>query len=228
MKIVEYTNSNNIIVEFQDEYKFRKKTTYSNFKAGRVKNPYDKTVFGIGYLGSGTHKSWKNVRGSRDTYLNWVAMLQRCYVDMGEKYLSYYGIVTVCDEWLNFQNFAEWYENHYYKIPNERLHIDKDIKSKESKIYSPETCILIPQSINEVIKENNRDSKNADLPATIKRCDNGYKVAFRYENLGKYNTIEECLCVYNEKKLKYIKELVNSYGDLLPNDIKDIILQWKP
>lgn len=228
MKIVEYVTSDNITVEFQDEHKFRKKTTYSNFKMGRVKNPYDKTVFGVGCLGSGIHKSWKNARGSRDTYLNWIAMLQRCYIDMGDKYLSYYGFVTVCDEWLNFQNFAEWYESHHYNIPNERLHIDKDIKSKESKVYSPETCILIPQSINEVIRENYRNSDNADLPVTIKRYGKKYQVKFRRENLGSYDTVDECLCKYNDRKLNYIKELVDSYGNLLPNDVKDIILQWKP
>ena len=32
MKIVEYINSGDITVEFQDEYKFRKKTQYINFK----------------------------------------------------------------------------------------------------------------------------------------------------------------------------------------------------
>lgn len=228
MKIVEYITADNIIVEFQDEYKFRKKTTYSNFKMGRVKNPYDKTVFGIGYLGNGIHKSWKNARGSRDTYLNWIAMLQRCYVDMGDKYLSYYGFVTVCDEWLNFQNFAEWYESNYYYIPNERLHIDKDMKSKESKVYSPDTCILIPQSINEVVRDNYRDSENADLPVTIKRCGDKYQVKFRRENLGKYNTVKECLNKYNNRKISYIKELTEGYGDLLPNDVKEVVLQWRP
>lgn len=228
MKIVEYTTADNIIVEFQDEYKFRKKTNYANFKMGRVKNPYDKTVFGVGYLGNGIHKSWKNARGSRDTYLNWIAMLQRCYVDMGDKYLSYYGFVTVCDEWLDFQNFAEWYESNYYEIPNERLHIDKDIKSKESKVYSPDTCVLIPQSINEVIRENYRDSENADLPVTIKRCGDKYQVKFRNENLGKYDTVDECLDKYNDRKLAYIKELVDGYGELLPNNVRDVVLQWKP
>ena len=114
MRIVEYTNSDNLIVEFQDEHKFRKKSTCSNFKNGGIKNPYDKTIFGIACLGDGKHGSWKNVRNSRDTYLNWVAMLQRCYVDMNGKYPAYYGICTVCNEWLNYQNFAEWYESHYY------------------------------------------------------------------------------------------------------------------
>ena len=228
MKIVEYIDSNNITIEFQDEYRFRKKTQYVNFRTGRVKNPYDTIVFGVGRLGSGKYGSWKDERNGKGTYKAWINMLQRCYVDMNGKYPAYYGIVKVCEEWLNFQNFAEWYESNYYDIPNERLHIDKDIKSSGCKLYSPDTCILIPQSINEVIRDNYRKTIDSDLPVTIRRCNKGYRVKFRRENLGEYNTVDECLEKYNEKKINYIKELVDGYGDLLPKEVTDTILQWKP
>lgn len=38
MKIVEYNNANDMVVEFQDEYKTRVRTVYHNFKKGLVKN----------------------------------------------------------------------------------------------------------------------------------------------------------------------------------------------
>lgn len=228
MRIVEYNNTSDIIVEFQDEYKFRKKSNYANFKMGRIKNPYDRIAFGVACIGYGKYGSWKDSRNDKGTYLAWTNMLQRCYTDMNGKYPAYYGIVKVCEEWLNFQNFAEWYESHYYSIPNERLHIDKDIKSSKSKLYSPDTCILIPQSINEVIRDNYRKTIDSDLPVTIRRCGNGYKVKFRKENLGQYDTVEECLEKYNEKKINYIKELVDGYGDLLPKEVAETILQWRP
>lgn len=228
MKIIEYINSNDITVEFQDEYKFKKKTQYVNFRTGRVKNPYDTIVFGVACLGNGKYGSWKDERNSKGTYKAWINMLQRCYVDMKGKYAAYYGIVKVCEEWLNFQNFAEWYESNYYDIPNERLHIDKDIKSSECKLYSPDTCILIPQSINEVIRENYRKAQDSDLPVTIRRCDKGYKVKFRKDNLGEYETVEECIDIYNKKKVDYIKELVEGYGDLLPKEVAETLLQWRP
>lgn len=228
MRIVDYKNTGDITVEFQDEYKFKKKSNYANFKMGSVKNPYDKIVFGVACLGSGKYGSWKDSRNDKGAYLAWTNMLQRCYTDMKGKYASYYGIVKVCEDWLDFQNFAEWYENHYYEIPNERLHIDKDIKSSGCKLYSPDTCILIPQSINEVIRDNHRKIKDSDLPVTIRRCNKGYKVKFRTENLGQYNTVEECLDIYNRRKISYIKELVEEYGDLLPSEVAKTILQWKP
>lgn len=228
MKIVEYKNSSDITVEFQDEYKFRKKTQYVNFKTGRVKNPYDKIVYNVACIGSGKYGTWKDHRNSKGTYKAWLNMLQRCYVDVNGKYASYYGIVKVCEEWLDLQNFAEWYESNYYKIPNERLHIDKDIKSMGCKLYSPDTCILIPQSINEIIRDNYRKSQDSDLPATIRRCKDGYKVTFKGKNLGIYNTVDECLDEYNNKKISYIKELVEGYGDLIPREVAETILQWRP
>ena len=42
MKIVEYVSADNVLVEFQDDYKYRKRTIYQNFKIGQIKNPYDK------------------------------------------------------------------------------------------------------------------------------------------------------------------------------------------
>lgn len=226
MKIIEYLNCSNVVVEFQDEYKFKKKTTYNNFKNGNVKNPYDKSIFGIAYLGNGNHRSWKNSRGSRDTYLNWIAILQRCYVDMNGKYESYYGIAKVCDEWFNFQNFATWYENNYYCVPNEKIHIDKDIKFTGNKIYSPDTCILVPQKINELFHRSLKKTKDIDLPKTITRAKNGFKVEFRGKNIGVYETVNECLKKYNEIKVEYIKELVKEYDEYMPNDVKEILLNW--
>ena len=40
MKIVAYNNREDIIVEFQDEHKYRVHTSYQNFKKGKCKNPF--------------------------------------------------------------------------------------------------------------------------------------------------------------------------------------------
>ena len=40
---------------------------------------------------------------------------------------------TVCEEWHNYQNFAQWHEEHYYEVPNEIMCLDKDILIKGNK-----------------------------------------------------------------------------------------------
>jgi len=121
MKIVRYRIAGDITVEFQDVHKAKINTTYNNFQRRCISNPYDKTVYGVGYLGDGKHKS--KVNNKLTTKYNvWNNILDRCYSEKDKyKYPAYYNICTVCDEWLNYQNFAKWYEENMYYVPNERV-----------------------------------------------------------------------------------------------------------
>ena len=152
MKIVAYRNSEDIDVQFQDKFYYIKEhQTYSNFKSGAIKNPYDKTVFNVGYLGVGRHKiQYPETMTNTKVYMSWKNMLDRCYCERHkEKNPCYFEISTVCEEWHNFQNFADWYEEHEYETDG-RLHLDKDIKYPGNTVYSPQTCLLTPQKINVV------------------------------------------------------------------------------
>lgn len=63
MKIIRYGGWEDIDVQFQDEFYYIKEhQTYSNFKSGVIKNPYDRTVFGVGYVGVGEYKTKENGR----------------------------------------------------------------------------------------------------------------------------------------------------------------------
>lgn len=86
-------------------------------------------------------------------YKAWHHMLLRAYNQRYNTKHPTYGAVTVCDEWLIFSNFRRWFiENHV-----DCCELDKDILSKENKIYSPETCIYVPQWLNKFT--TNRKSK---------------------------------------------------------------------
>lgn len=221
MKIVAYRNSENIDVQFQDKFYYIKEhQTYSNFSTGSIKNPYDKSVFGVGYIGVGKYKTKEHGKFTK-YYQQWKNMLLRCYVK--EDRHRPYEDSEVCEEWLNFQIFSKWYDENYYEI-DERLHIDKDIKYKGNKIYSPYTCILVPQSINEVFHKSKEKQDDCDLPETIRRTKTGYKVWFRGENLGIYDSVDECLKKYNTAKREHIKNLIGKYEDVIPSYIKEILL----
>ena len=51
MKIIEYNAYNDVLVEFQDDFKYKVKTNYRAFTDGLIKNRYFKTLLNIGYLG---------------------------------------------------------------------------------------------------------------------------------------------------------------------------------
>ncbi|AUR91911.1 winged helix-turn-helix DNA-binding domain protein [Vibrio phage 1.167.O._10N.261.51.F2] len=113
----------------------------SQAKIGSVKDKMSPSVFGVGFFGEGPHKA--SVRGRTTSAYNcWTNMLERCYSPDHHNYHVYGGVgVTVCDEWHNFQNFAEWYTDN---LPNtySEWHLDKDINSGDSHgmVYSPDYC----------------------------------------------------------------------------------------
>lgn len=66
MKIVKYDGYNDVIVEFQDEHHYRLHTTYTNFKRHQALNPYDRSVFGVGYLGEGNYSTGTSKKRSQE------------------------------------------------------------------------------------------------------------------------------------------------------------------
>lgn len=227
MKIIEYNNSSNIVVEFQDEYRAKVKTTYVNFQRRQVRNPYDKTVYGVGYLGEGKYKVYIDQEHLEPVYNVWRTLLGRCCTEKHREQFPAYADCQVCDEWLCYQNFAEWWNENMYHVGTERMHIDKDIMYSDNKLYSPDTCIIVPQSINEIFHLSGRKTKDKDLPYTIRRTNKGmYSVSYKSESLGIYNTVDECLTVYMKAKRKHIKEKVKEMEDELPDKVKSILLNW--
>ena len=169
MKIIAYRNSTDIDVEFLDTHHYVKtNTTLSNFNTGAVKNPYDISIYGVGYIGSGNYKvgTYKHYVPE---YTCWKGIIERCYCEKKQdKYKTYYMISDICEEWKNYQIFAEWYYQNKYDV-NERLHIDKDILYPGNKIYSPCHCLLVPQRINMLF--TNKKNKRG-LPNGIKKDGN--------------------------------------------------------
>lgn len=219
MIISRYNNVRDIDVYFPGYDWTIKHVQYNNFKKGNISCPYERRVFGVGYLGEGKYKSNENGKITK-CYEVWHSMLQRCYDDkLKEKEPTYKGC-EVESYLLNFQNMGEWIENNYYEIPGERMHLDKDILCKGNKVYSRDTCIFVPQRINSLfIKRDGLRGKNPIGMTLISsgnyqvRCNNGYG-----ENiyLGVYSTKEEAFRVYKQYKEKVIKDVINSYEEIIP------------
>lgn len=168
MKIIEYNKASDIVVEFQDEYKFKVNTIYGNFKSGCVRNPYYPTVYGVGITGN-KYPAKTNNKMTKE-YNTWIDMLKRCYVKRVKNNQPSYANALCCDEWLNYENFCEWLysqDNFDRWYNGKRWAIDKDIIVKGNKIYSPDTCCLVPQNVNCLLL--GRDSLRGVLPIGVKR-----------------------------------------------------------
>jgi hypothetical protein len=156
-------------------------------------------------------------------------MLKRCYDEkLHEKEPTYINC-EVCEEWHNFQNFAKWYYENYYEVESERMHLDKDILVKHNKIYSSETCVFVPQTINSLFLKCDRsrgESVIGTSPANGKyRADcsliNPQTGKSKKKYLGSYNTEIEGFEVYKYYKEKNIKEVADYYFGLIPKRLYD-------
>lgn len=224
MMIIRERNTNDIDVEFLDDFHYVKEhTTYINFKIGKIKNPYDKTVFEMGYTGVGKYKISENKINTPE-YAVWRAMIARCYAEsQKEMYKAYNGVSTMCAEWLNFQNFAAWYEENKYEVEG-RLHIDKDIKYPGNKLYSPYHCILIPQRINMIF--TNKENKRG-LPNGIIKEYNKYYAKYADHDLGSYESLEKAYSVYAKAKKEAIVNVANEYKNIIPAHVYEYLMRYE-
>jgi len=111
---------------------------------GVFKNPNKPFVCGVGYIGVGKYYASKD-RIPTKSYALWRSMLDRCYSGRCDPYQD----VEVCKEWLNYQNFADWYSNNSFD-KGRTYQLDKDLLG-DSKLYSPDTCCLLRYNINQLI-----------------------------------------------------------------------------
>lgn len=233
MKIIKYYKNNDIWVEFQDEYKAKVHTNYGNFKRGEVRNPYDKTVENVGYLGEGTYSKKENEK----CYNYWKHMITRCYNPYKLNKYQMYIDCFVCEEWHCFQNFAKWYERNYYEIKGERMCLDKDILIKGNKIYSPTSCCFTPQRINVLFIK--ADSIRGKYPIGVcyhKITNKLISQISVYEHnktkryhLGCFplNKPFQAFYTYKMFKEKYIKEVAEEYKNSIPIELYNAMYKWE-
>ncbi len=127
-------------------------------------------------------------------------MLRRCQSDSCHARQPTYTDCVVCDEWTKFSNFRVWLKLQ------ERLHgsldglqLDKDIIDPSNKVYCPEKCAFVSQSINLFVVDRSRF--RGEYPF-------GKKVT-----LGQYITPEEAHEAWRKQKHDYSCMLADSCVD---------------
>ena len=224
--VLKYNGYRDITVQFLDENKHITKTHLRTLRMGGVKNPFDKTVYGIGFIGLGEHVPSLNGKDTK-LYKLWASVICRTYHEYSLIRYPTYRNVEICDEWLCFQNFADWcLQNPFYNLG---YCLDKDILSDGDKIYSPDTCCFIPHEINTLLPEKRCDK--GDLPTGVTERSGRYRANLSINGsnilLGTYDTVDEALKVYKEAKEKRIKELSRKWEGKIEDRVFKKLMNWK-
>lgn len=151
-------------------------------------------------------------------YRDWQEMLRRGFSDRFKKRQPAYKDCTVCSEWKYLSNFIEWVDSQ----PNknwQNCSLDKDFLSEGNKIYSPETCVYIPQGLNVFISKGVRGecllgvrpTGNVTNPYNA-NCKNPFDIGGK-SWIGVFTTELEAHKAWQAKKHEYACKLADLQDD---------------
>jgi len=225
IKVIEYFNALNILIEFQDKHKHTRIVRAEHIIKGSIKNPFFKSVWGVGFIGLGKFLAKKDKKMTHE-YTVWNLMLARCYdKNHMDKNPTYEGC-SVAEIWHNFQNFAEWFtsQKHY----SDGYELDKDILIDGNRIYSPNTCILAPKEINTLF--NQREAARGAYPigVTIDKPTGKYNAGLRKNgkttHIGYFDTVEQASQAYQKAKKEYVKQKALEWQDRIDKRLFDALM----
>jgi hypothetical protein len=179
---------------------------------------HNPTVCGIGYLGDNYNKTQDKL-----LYQRWNGIIQRCYNSNTSNYKNYGEIgIIVAPEWHNFSNFKEWFLDNYWNIgTDEKLVVDKDILVPNNKIYSSETCLLVPISFNSMFSGMNDDTN------VIEQNNNGrYTLKLFKTTFSNFLTYDSAKQTRTDIYKTIVNHMLENYPTM-PDKVKNAILNYQ-
>lgn len=225
--VVAYNSFKDVLVRFY-EHPCIVKCSIGNLKMGIVRNPNKPSFYGLGYIGVGKYSSSDKV-----IYNHWSRMLVRTYGERQQNQFPTYKDVSVCKEWLCFQNFAEWCVNQEFfdaKDSKGRCYeLDKDLLYKGNKVYSPETCCFVPHQLNKAIPFT--DGVRGDKFVGIRQPKGSKKYVVeiykgKMVNLGRFTDIERAKEVYKLEREAYVRSVVSKWEGKISKKLYETLMDY--
>lgn len=213
MTIIKYNKYDDIVVQFNDNFKSKVHTKMCHFNSGNIRNPYAPNVYGKGCIGE-KYQSKINGKDTKE-YKEWHSMLMRCFDDKLKNYRKTYENVTCCKEWLLFDNFYEWIHQqiNFENLKDISWAVDKDIIYKGNKIYSPKTCCIVPEYVNGLFIKRQASRGEYPIGVSLDKKSNKFKATCsnpftkKYVSIGYYQTINMAFESYKKYKEKIVYEM---------------------
>ena len=186
-----------------------------------------KLVYGVATLDTSFASNVDDI--TKEAYVAWYNMLQRCYSKKYQESCLTYKGCTACKEWLLFSNFLSWFKDNHIS----GYALDKDLLVSGNKMYSPDTCCFVPKEINSLI--TTRVKKSGRFGKGISVTKNGKYVAFinkksKTYNLGHFDTIEEAFNAYKIAKVAHVREVADIYykDGKITKEVYDALYRYEP
>lgn len=169
-------------------------------------HPSGKPYFGVGRLGEGPHSTSQ----SCITFRAWQQMLRRVHGASNRDYSA----CKIHPDFYEYQTFASWAVKQIgYGTPG--FHIDKDLLSNGELIYSPQTCVFVPNQINIAIR--GIPAKESGLPTGVVKRGPRFYASYidkdKYVPVGGFECPQEASRAYLKAKQRQLTALADEWKD---------------
>lgn len=201
---------------------------YTSLNRGYVKvEDIDRNQEYIPYITSSRNRAfgiWQGINHRCNKKSN-----RRCYDDS-----------VICDSWARDPElFMEWYWANYYECEGESMAVDKDLLCPGNKVYAPDKCCILPQTLNTMLS----NSKKHYFSRRTRRNNPVLPLGVRYSNshekyygvfmpcggesivLGYWDTPEEAFAEYKRHKQADIIIMADRYKNKIPKHVYDALLK---
>lgn len=220
--VVNYESSKRITVEVQGPKKHELLVTSGNLKKGYVNDRYSPSAAGVGILGDFP------VDVKSKCYRTWYHILKRCYTPHTEQIALHYGDCWVADDWHHIENFGSWIEQQKWE---ENWHIDKDLLVKGNKVYSENTCCMVPVEINNFLTLRRNHRGLYPVGVTYHERLDKYEASVSENGspkyLGVYHTADQAFYVYKEYKQFLAKGLASKWEGIVDDKVCAALLKYE-
>lgn len=230
-EIIRYNNSHNIEIEFLTTGS-RKTCEISSLRRGNIKDVYQPSVCGVGVVGNKYVVSEVNDDGHRvclKQYDIWRNMLNRCYSVKLQQ--PTYKDCTVSENFKNYEYFYEWC-NKQIGFNNDGWCLDKDLLIKGNKVYSEDTCVFLPQELNNLLTKRNRSRGNLPVGVCYNNVNHKFisQVCFNGvidKYVGSFETPEEAFYAYKQAKEDFIKQQASKWKDQIDHRAYEALMNYQ-
>lgn len=172
---------------------------------------------------------------SQNEYNTWQRMLERCTAKCWVRQPFYNG--TTCSD--NFKSYTFFYEWCNAQVGfgnvdsnNKYWHLDKDLLVKGNRIYSEDTCVFIPQKINNLLTKSDSSRGKYPIGVTWHKvrlkfctvCSDGHG---KQKHLGYSDTPEEAFLIYKKFKENLIKQVANEYEQQIDTRAYNALMNYE-
>ena len=225
--VLEYNNHIDVTIKFLNTGNIRKTRT-AEIKKGEIRDNEAFPVYKVGVMD--IPKELRSGQPTPREYSIWKGVRQRCYNDNIRHLNTSYQEVEMSENFKRYSYFKEWC-NKQIGFDQDGWHLDKDILSKDNKVYSEDTCCFVPPEINSLITNNKSVRGRFPQGVTYNRNKTRYRANIqrgeKLESLGTYDTPEEAFYAYKPVKEAYVKSLAEKWKDKIDHRVYEALMKWE-